>query len=115
MYNFYQRYNYLCFIIIIIIIIIIIMKLDGLGTKLFMKCFTNELLIQFIKIGWLVFNTLSKVSLNEHVLYAYKTCHRLSFEGRPSKGFKVIQRNLEKTNFYLTKSAVPNKRFSLPK
>ena len=56
MYNVYQRYNYLCFIIIIIIIIIIIviiiiMKLDGLGTKLFMKCFTNELLIQFIKIG----------------------------------------------------------------
>ena len=48
MYNVYQRYNYLCFIIIIIIII---MKLDGLGTKLFMKCFTNELLIQFIKIG----------------------------------------------------------------
>ena len=54
MYNVYQRYNYLCFIIIIIIIIIviiIIMKLDGLGTKLFMKCFTNELHIQFIKIG----------------------------------------------------------------
>ena len=105
MYNVYQRYNYLCFIIIIIIIIII-MKLDGLGTKLFMKCFTNELLIQFIKIGWLVFNTLSKVSLNEHVLYAYKTCHRLSFEGRPKKGFKMIQRNLEKTNFYITKSSV---------
>ena len=51
MYNVYQRYNYLCFIIIIIIVIIIIMKLDGLGAKLFMKCFTNELLIQFIKIG----------------------------------------------------------------
>ena len=120
MYNVYQRYNYFCFIIIIIIIIIIIviiiiMKLDGLGTKLFMKCFTNELLIQFIKIGWLVFNTLPKVSLNEHVLYAYKTCHRLSFEGRPNKGFKMIRRNLEKTNFYLTKSAVLNKRFSLPK
>ena len=45
------------------------MKLDGSGTKLFMKYFTNEMLIQFIKIGWFLIHSLKSASMNTFFIF----------------------------------------------
>ena len=52
--------SYLCFF----------MKLDGSGTNLFMKCFTNEMLIQFIKtVDWFLIHSLESASMNKFYMF----------------------------------------------
>ena len=45
-------------------------KLDGPGTKLFKKCFTNEMLIQFIKtVDWFLIHSLKSASMNTFFIF----------------------------------------------
>ena len=46
------------------------MKLDGSGTNLFMKCFTNEMLIQFIKtVDWFLIHSLESASMSKFYMF----------------------------------------------
>ena len=52
------------------VICVFFMKLDGSGTNLFMKCFTNEMLIQFIKtVDWLLIQSLESASMNKFYMF----------------------------------------------